>query len=110
MAIADWMNEKSLTFVVSSRHDDLPPLIERHLDDRSAQPSDGLQFCLRGMIGDDGRAWNSESPGVPRHALGHIAGARGEDPIGKLNRCGLEHSIAAPPDLERANGLEVFEL
>jgi hypothetical protein len=87
----------------------MPPIGEGRQDDASAEAFDGAEFGGgRGIGGDDGGG-HADAAGAERYALRHIAGGGGEHAAFEELARGSGHHIGGAADLERADGLEVFQ-
>ena len=67
-------------------------------------------FVSGACSGNDHGAGNAALPGAPGESLSHVARADRPDPVRQVLRGKLGHRVVRAPDLERADGLEVFEL
>ena len=79
------------SFVVEN---DTPPVIERDLDDLSAEALDRLELGPRSVLGDHHPGGDSPRPRHPRHPLGHVSRARGIDPFTECIWIGHGNGVA----------------
>src|SRR5215212_7626916 len=104
------MNKESIQSGIVPRDEHLPPLIERNLDERSAQTRDRRELGFRRVIGYNYRARNSKSPRMPCDALRHVASAGGVHAFCEFIRIGRRDGVSSPSQLERSDWLKVLEL
>src|SRR6266540_346663 len=108
--VLDRMDEEALDALEARFGERLPPALVRNLHDRASEALDRLELRLRRVLGDDHRARDARLPRGPSDPLGHVAGARGDDARLDLLARSLPDRVRRPPDLERADRLQVLEL
>ena len=104
------MHEQALEPLVRASPEDLPPLVERDLDDLRPEPRDGGDLRLRSRVRDHDRAAKAEAPGPPGDSLRHVAGACRPDSACELLRGSERQGVARASQLEGADRLQVLEL
>src|ERR1051326_2411626 len=99
------MYEVGIDTGVTAALEGLPPLLERNLDDATAEPLDRFDFRLRRGLRRDDRARHSEFARAPGDALRHVAGGRGQLALRQslAGRAGNRFRRAA--NFDRADGL-----
>ena len=101
---------KSMRFVVNTRCDRAPPVVEGQLHDLRAESAQMIELGLRRVLRDHGGCGYSKPPGHPRYGDRAVARARGMNPLREGRRRLRQYSIADRAQLEGADRLHVFEL
>jgi hypothetical protein len=108
--VSERMDEQPIQSFVLVGEKYLPPRVVWHLDDRATQAPDRSQLGLHRTIRHDDGARQPHPARMPGDALCHIAGARRPNSPGQSLLIGQENGIARATQLERTDGLQVFQL
>jgi hypothetical protein len=108
--VAEGVHEPAVQALVLVCPKRLVPLLERDRDHVRAEPPDRGDLRLWSRLGEHDRAVHAVLTRPPRHALGHVPGARRPDSVLELVRRGERQRVPRAAQLEGADRLEVLEL
>ena len=110
MVVVERVYEVALHPIRAMLLDRAPALVEGRLHDGGAEPADGAKLRLRRRVHDEDAAARAQLLRREGDALGGVPRTDRPDALAQLARRQLAHGVVGAADLERADGLQGFEL